>query len=60
MVSRVVGMAVVPKMTRPAPKAAVVVRQPAALSVRNMVGIVRTPQMAGRRRMVTYGTPGSR
>ncbi len=47
-------------MTSPAPRAAVVVRQPAAFRVRNMVGIVKTPQIAGSMRMVTYGTLGSR
>jgi len=47
-------------MTRPEPKTAVVVRQPAALRVKNMVGMVKTPQMAGNRRIATYGTPGSR
>jgi len=51
---------VLPKMTRPAPRAAVVVRQPAAFRVRNMVGIVRIPRMAGNMRIVTYGTLGSR
>jgi hypothetical protein len=53
-------MTIIPKMTRPAPRAAVVVRQPAALRVKNIVGIVKIPQIAGNMRMVTYGTPGSR
>lgn len=44
---------VIPKMTRPAPNAAVMVLQPTVLRVRNMVGMVRIPQMAGSIRMAT-------
>jgi hypothetical protein len=50
----------IPKMIRAAPRAAVVVQQPAALRVKNIVGIVAMPQTAGNRRIATYGTPGSR
>ena len=49
-----------PKMTKPAPKAADIVRQPDAFSVRNIVGTVRIPKIAGRSLIATYGTPGSR
>lgn len=42
-----------PKITKAAPKEAVVVLQPAALRVRNMVGMLRMPQIAGSSRMAT-------
>ena len=42
-----------PKMISPAPIAAVVVRQPAAFNVRNIVGTVKTPKTAGNNRMAT-------
>lgn len=44
---------IAPNIMRPAPKVAVMVRQPTALRVRNMQGASKTPQMAGNIRMAT-------
>lgn len=45
--------AAIPNIIKPAPMAAVLVRHPAALRVRNIVGIVMTPIKAGKSRMAT-------
>lgn len=43
----------IPKMMREAPIAAVMVRQPTTLRVKNMHGTNKIPQMAGNKRIET-------